>query len=186
MTMDEKNMDEKSQEAKWYVIKVHSGFEQVVKFSILQAVDSLNLSDVIFEVVVPTEKQVRIKSGKRTEKEERIYPGYILVHMMLNDEVWYAINNIEYVSGFLGSRSHPESLSQEEVDVIKKRMYNDTVQHETDLTIGDMVKVTDGPFSDLDGKITEIDSDKGQVTVLIPMFGKETPVKLDLFQVRSI
>ena len=178
--------EEEKTEPKWYVIKAHSGFEQVVKNSILQAADSADMKELIKEVVVPTEKQVRIKSGRRTEKEERIYPGYILVNMILNDQVWYAINNIEYVSGFLGSRSHPESLSQEEVDVIKKRMYSDTVQHETDIAVGDTVKVIDGPFSDLDGKVKELDVDKGQITVLIPMFGRETPVKLDLFQVRSM
>ena len=171
---------------KWYVVKVHSGFEQVVRMSIMQTIESLGLEDKIFEVVIPTEKQVRIKGGRRTEKEERIYPGYILVYMIIDDQTWYAINNIEYSSGFLGSRTHAESLSQEEVDVIKERMRGDTVRHETDLAVGDAVKITDGPFSDLDGKISEVDVDKGQVTVLIPMFGRETPVKLDLFQIRSV
>lgn len=181
-------LEEKQEEKKaaWYVVKVHSGFEQVVKTSIIQAAESLGLEDEVFEVVIPTEKQVRIKGGKRTEKEERIYPGYILVHMIINDQTWYAINNIEYSSGFLGSRTHAESLSQDEVDVIKERMKGDTVRHDTDLKVGDVVKIIDGPFSDLDGKIGEMDIDKGQAVVLIPMFGRETPVKLDLFQIRSV
>ena len=181
-------MQEEHEEEKvaWYVVKVHSGFEQVVKMSILQAVESLGLEDKIFEIIIPTEKQVRIKGGKRTEKEERIYPGYVLVHMIINDQTWYAINNIEYSSGFLGSRTHAESLSQEEVDTIRERMKGDTVRHDADLKVGDAVKIIDGPFSDLDGKIGEMDIDKGQVVVLIPMFGRETPVKLDIFQVRSV
>ena len=181
-------LEEKQEEkqAAWYVVKVHSGFEQVVKMSIIQTIESLGIQDKIFEVLIPTEKQLRIKGGRRTEKEERIYPGYILVHMMMDDQTWYAINNIEYSSGFLGSRTHAESLSQEEVDAIKERMSGDSVRHETDLKVGNAVKIIDGPFSDLDGKIGEMDVDKGQAVVLIPMFGRETPVKLDLFQIRSV
>ena len=181
------NEEKKEKEgAAWYVVKVHSGFEQVVKMSIMQTIESLGLEDKIFEIIIPTEKQVRLKGGKRTEKEERIYPGYILVHMVIDDQTWYAINNIEYSSGFLGSRTHAESLSEEEVEVIKERMRGDMVRHETDLKVGDAVKIIDGPFSDLDGKVNEVDIDKGQAIVLIPMFGRETPVKLDLFQIRSV
>lgn len=177
---------QKEKKAAWYVVKVHSGFEQVVKMSIMQTIESLGLEDKIFEIIIPTEKQLRIKGGRRTEKEERMYPGYILVHMIIDDQTWYAINNIEYSSGFLGSRTHAESLSQEEVDTIKEKMKGDSVRHETDLKVGDAVKIIDGPFSDLDGKISEVDIDKGQAIVLIPMFGRETPVKLDLFQIRSV
>ena len=177
---------QENKEPKWYVVKVHSGFEQVVKMSVMQAIESLGLEDRIFEVLIPTEKQVRIRGGRRTEKEERIYPGYILIHMVIDDQTWYAINNIEYSSGFLGSRAHAESLSQEEVDAIRERMRGDMVRHETDLKVGDAVKIIDGPFSDLDGKVSEVDVDKGQAVVLIPMFGRETPVKLDLFQVRGV
>ena len=137
---------QEEKQPKWYVVKVHSGFEQVVRMSIIQTIESLGLEDKIFEVVIPTEKQVRIKGGRRTEKEERIYPGYILVYMIIDDQTWYAINNIEYSSGFLGSRTHAESLSQEEVDIIKERMRGDTVRHETDLKVGDAVKIIDGPF----------------------------------------
>ena len=170
----------------WYVVRVHTGFEQPVKFGIEQAVQALHLEEKIFEVIIPTEKQVRIKGGRRVEKEERIYPGYILVNMVIDDQTWYAINNIEHVSGFLGSRSHAESLSQDEVDLIKERMHGSAVQHQMDYKIGDSVKITEGPFADLDGKIGEIDANKGQITVLIPMFGRETPIKLDIFQVRSV
>lgn len=183
--LEDKDKQEEKKSA-WYVVKVHSGFEQVVKMSILQTVESLGLEDRIFEVIIPTEEQVRIKGGKRVEKKERIYPGYILVHMIIDDQTWYAINNIEYSSGFLGSRTYAESLSQEEVDAIKQRMEGGVVRHETDLGVGDSVKIIDGPFSDLDGKIGEVDVDKGQAIVLIPMFGRETPVKLDLFQIRAV
>ena len=161
-------------------------FEQPVKFDIEQTIEALGLQDQIFEIIIPTEKQVRIKGGKRVEKEERIYPGHILVHMIINDQTWYAINNCEYVSGFLGSRSHAESLSQEEVDAIKERMRGDAMHQKVEYEVGDVVKIIDGPFADLDGKISELDVHKGQVTVLIPMFGRETPIKLDIFQIREI
>ena len=170
----------------WYVVKVHSGFEQHVSASISQAIDSLKLKDKILEVLIPVEKQVRIKGGKRVEKEEKIYPGCILVHMVLNDQTWYAINNIEHVSCFLGSRSRAETLSQEEVDSIKNRMKSENVKTNPDFKVGSTVKIIEGPFANLDGKIGEVDMDKGQAVVLIPMFGRETPVKLDLFQIRSI
>ena len=175
-----------SVQPKWYVVKVHSGFERAVKFSIEQASRSLDLGDRILEILIPVEKQVRIKGGKRVEKEERIYPGYILVHMVIDDSTWYAINNIEHVSGFLGSRSYAESISDEEVDAIRKRMQGDSAKTQIDCAVGDMVRITEGPFADMDGKISDIDSERGQVVVLVPMFGRETPVKLDLFQVRSV
>ncbi len=178
--------EEQHKEPAWYVVKVHSGFEQPVKSSIEQTIEALDLQDRIFDIIIPIEKRVRIKGGKRIEKDERIYPGYILVHMVIDDQTWYAINNIEYVSGFLGSRSHAESLSQEEVDTIKERMRGDVVQHQTEYSVGDVVKIIEGPFADLDGKISEIDPNRGQATVLIPMFGRETPIKLDIFQIRSI
>lgn len=174
------------EEKKWYVVKVHSGFEQAVKFSIEQAIESLGLQDVIFEIVIPVEKRIRIKGGKKVEKEDKIFPGFILVNMMITDKSWYTINNIEHVSGFLGSRSYAESVSEEEINEIKARMQNDNIRHETDLNVGDAVKIIEGPFEDLDGKIAEIDPNKGQIVVMIKMFGRETPVKLDLFQVRTI
>lgn len=179
-------MDEQQEQARWYVVKVHSGFEQVVKNGIEQAIQSLGVGDRIFEVIIPTEKQVRVKGGKRTEKEERIYPGYIIVHMIIDDQTWYAVNNIEHVTGFLGSRSYAESLAQEEVDSIKKQMSGDVVHHKTDLEVGSMVRIVDGPFADLDGRVGEVHEDKGQVTVYVSMFGRETPVKIDMFQIRSL
>ena len=178
--------EQQEEQAQWYVVKVHSGFEQSVKSGIEQATSSLGLSDRIFEVIVPTEKQVRVKKGKRTEKEERIYPGYIIVHMIIDDQTWYAVNNVEHVSGFLGSRQYAESLSQEEVDAIKRQMSGDVVHHETDFKVGDVVRIVDGPFADLDGRIGEVYADKGQAMVFVSMFGRETPVKLDIFQIRSL
>lgn len=177
---------ENKEEARWYVVKAHSGFEPSVKLGIEQAIDSLNLGDRIFEIIVPTEKQVRVKGGKRTEKEERIYPGYIIIHMIIDDETWYAINNVEHVSGFIGTKEYAESLSQEEVDTIKQQMSGDVVHHETDFKVGDMVRIIDGPFADLDGRIGEVHADKGQAMVYVSMFGRETPVKLDIFQIRGL
>ena len=179
--------EQEEKKAAWYVVKVHNGFEKPVRAGIEQMIDIMNLGDRIFEILIPTEKRIYIKDGKRVEKEEHMYPGYVLVRMVMDDQTRHAIDSVEHVSQFLGgSRSFPESLSDEEIDSIRKRMDSGIVQHQTDHKVGDTVKVTDGPFSDLDGKISEIDQGKGQVTVLVPMFGRETPIKLDMFQIRSI
>lgn len=177
---------EEENKAKWYVVKVHSGFEKAVVFSINQAKKTLSLEDKILDIIIPVEKQIRIKFGKRQEKENRIFPGFILVNMIMNDQTWYAINNIEHVSGFLGSRSYAESLSESEVQEIKDRMSENIVKHDVDIKVGRSVKVIEGPFSDLSGKVEELDLEKGQATVLVRMFGRDTPVKLDLFQIRTI
>lgn len=179
-------MDTEVKKEEWYAIRVHSGFEQVVSRSIAQVVESLNLKDKIFDVIVPVEKRIKIRGGKKVEKEEKLFPGFVLVKIVLDNQTWYVINNIEHVTGFVGSRTQAESLSEEEVKTIFERMKADSVKHDIEFNVGDFVKVTDGPFSDLDGKVSELDANKGQVTVLIPMFGRETPIKLDLYQIRRI
>lgn len=173
-------------EKKWYVIKVHSGFENPVVASINQAKESLGLDNKIFDVIIPLEKQIRLKDGKRIEKNERMFPGSILVSMILDDTTWYAINNIEHVSGFLGSRSQAESLTEEEVDDIKKRMDSDIVRHEVDIKPGTSVKIIEGPFESQNGVVQQVDAEKGQATVVVSMLGRKIAIDLELFQIREI
>ncbi len=180
-------IEKKTNKGEWYAVRVHMGFEEQVCRTIQQTIDSLGLKDTIFQVIVPTEKQVKIKGGKRREHRERIFPGFILINMFLEDKARQAVCGIEHVTGFAGSRSHAEPLSHEEIETIFGRMSESSVTYnKSDIEMGDTVKITDGPFADLDGQVSELDPERGQITVLIPMFGRETPVRLDLVQVRRI
>ena len=173
-------------EAHWYAIHTYAGYENAVERNLKQRVESLGLEDKIFEVVVPTEKKIKIKGGKRVEEEEKVYPGYVLVKMIVDDNSWYAVRNTPRVTGFVGSGVQPVPLTQEEIDSLLKRMHSDTVKHKIDFNVDDAVTVVDGPFKDLEGKIGEIDEERGKVKVLVPMFGRETPVELDFLQVKRI
>lgn len=171
---------------KWYAIHTYAGYENAVERNLKQRIDSLNMHDKIFEVVVPTEKKIKIKGGKRVEEEERIYPGYVLVDMIVDDDSWYVVRNTPRVTGFVGSGVQPVPLSDAEIDVLFKRMRSDTVKHKIDFSVDDVVVVVDGPFKDLEGKIGEVDEERGKVKVLVPMFGRDTPVELDFLQVKRI
>lgn len=173
-------------EALWYAIHTYAGYEKAVERNLKQRIDSLGMNDKIFQVVVPTEKKIKIKGGKRVEEEEKVYPGYILVNMIVTDDSWYVVRNTPRVTGFVGSGVHPVPLEQKEVDVLMKRMSSDTVKHQIELSVDDPVIVIDGPFKELEGKIGEVDEERGKVKVLVPMFGRETPVELDFLQVRRI
>jgi transcriptional antiterminator NusG len=137
-------------------------------------------------VIVPTEKKIKIKAGKRVEEEEKIYPGYILVEMIVNDDSWYVVRNTPRVTGFVGAGVHPVPLEKKEVDGLFARMNAGQVKHTIDLTANDIVKITDGPFKDLEGKVSEVDDERGKIKVLVAMFGRETPVELDFLQVKKI
>jgi transcriptional antiterminator NusG len=173
-------------ERHWYAIHTYSGYENAVARNLRQRIDSLGMSDKIFEVVVPTEKKIKIKGGKRVEEQEKVYPGYVLVNMIVTDESWYVVRNTPRVTGFVGSGTQPVPLSQQEVDILLKRMSSDTVKHKIDLATDDPVIIVDGPFKELEGKIGEIDEERGKVKVLVAMFGRETPVELDFLQVKKI
>ena len=140
----------------------------------------------IFDVVVPTEKKIRVKGGKRITEEERIYPGYVLVDMIVNDESWYIVRNTPRVTGFVGSGTQPVPLSDAEYQALMKRMGDASVKHKVDLSPDDLVIITDGPFKELEGKVGEVDEASGRVKVLVSMFGRETPVELDFLQVRKV
>lgn len=175
-----------AQNRNWYAIHTYSGYENAVARNLKQRIESLGMEDKIFDVVVPTEKRIKIKAGKRVEEEDKIYPGYVLVDMIVDDDSWYVVRNTPRVTGFVGSGVHPVPLSKTELDLLLKRMKSDTAKHKIELAVTDAVVITDGPFKDMDGKVAEVDDDRGKVKVLVSMFGRETPVELDFLQVKKI
>jgi transcriptional antiterminator NusG len=170
----------------WYAIHTYAGYENAVARNLKQRIESLNMSDKIFEVIVPIEKKIKVKGGKRIEEEEKIYPGYVLVDMAVTDDSWYVVRNTPRVTGFVGSGVYPVPLSKEEIDNIFSRMNAGTIKHNSGLEVDDAVIITDGPFKDLEGKVSEVDNDRGKVKVLVLMFGRETSVELDMLQIRRI
>ncbi len=173
-------------ERHWYAIHTYSGYENAVARNLKQRIESLNMQDRIFDVIVPTEKKIRIKGGKRVTEEERIYPGYVLVEMIVNDDSWYVVRNTPRVTGFVGSGTQPVPLLPKELEELMSRMHEDVVKHTVDFAADDLVSITDGPFRELEGKVSEVDERRGKVKVLVSMFGRETPVELDFLQVKKI
>ncbi|MFZ2253376.1 MAG: transcription termination/antitermination protein NusG [Minisyncoccia bacterium] len=175
-----------SGERHWYAIHTYSGYENAVSRNLKQRIESLGMEDRIFNVVVPTEKKIIVKGGKRVTEEERIYPGYVLVEMIVTDDSWYVVRNTPRVTGFVGSGTQPVPLRKDELDALMSRMQDDAPKHHIDLSIDDMVMIVDGPFKELEGKVGEVDASRGKVKVLVSMFGRETPVELDFLQVKKI
>lgn len=173
-------------ERHWYVIHTYAGYENAVARNLKQRVESLGMEDKIFNVVVPTEKKIKVKGGKRVEEEEKIYPGYVLVDMIVTDDSWYVVRNTPRVTGFVGSGVNPVPLEGKEMEELFKRMNADTVKHTINLEPNDAIIISDGPFKELEGKVAEVDEERGKVKVLVSMFGRETPVELDFLQVRKI
>jgi transcriptional antiterminator NusG len=170
----------------WYVIHTYAGYENAVLRNLKQRIESLGMEDKIFNVIVPTEKKIKIKAGKRVEEEEKIYPGYVLVDMVVTDDSWYVVRNTPRVTGFVGSGVFPVPIDKKEIDALFARMNAHTVKHTIDLNVGDVVVIVDGPFKDLEGKVSEVDEERGKVKLLVAMFGRETPVELDFLQVKKI
>src|SRR5258708_19686568 len=166
-----------SRERDWYAIHTYSGYENAVARNLKQRIESLGMEDKIFNVIVPVEKKIKIKGGKRVEIEEKIYPGYVLVDMIVDEDSWYVVRNTPRVTGFVGAGVNPVPLEKSEVDFLFGRMKSETVKHNIDLSIGESVIVTDGPFKELEGKVSEVDVERGKVRVLVSMFGRETPVE---------
>jgi transcriptional antiterminator NusG len=178
---------QESNERRWYAIHTYAGYEDAVARYLKQRIETLDMHDKIFNVIVPKEKKIKIKGGKRYVVEEKIYPGYVLVEMILTDDSWYVVRNTPRVSGFIGAdATKPSPLSDEEVQAILKRMNVEEPKYKMDLQVGDMVKIIDGPFKDFDGKIKEIDEATAKLKVLVTIFGRETPVELDFLQVKKI
>lgn len=167
----------------WYAIHTYSGYEEKVADSIRQRINAVDMADKIFDVMVPKEKQIEIKNGKRKVVEKKIFQGYALVEMKLTDETWYIVRNTPGVTGFVGSGTEPTPVSEAEITKIKKRMGVDDPKHHIDFAIGEVVSIIDGPFKGLDGAVSEIDTQKGKLKVMVGMFGRDTAVELDALQV---
>jgi transcriptional antiterminator NusG len=174
------------QEKKWYVIHTYSGYEDAVANNLRQRVENLGMEDKIFNIIVPKEKKIKIKDGKRKVVEEKIYPGYVLVEMIVTDDSWYVVRNTPNVTGFVGAGTTPIPVSPEEINNLKKRMGAEEPQYKVELAIGDLVRIADGPFKDFEGKVAEIDEERGKIKVLINMFGRDTPVELDFLQLKKL
>ncbi|OGG45125.1 transcription termination/antitermination protein NusG [Candidatus Kaiserbacteria bacterium RIFCSPHIGHO2_01_FULL_50_13] len=173
-------------ERQWYAIHTYSGYEDAVARNLRQRVESFGVQDKIFNVVVPTEKKIKIKGGRKTEAREKTFPGYVLVEMIATDDAWSVVRNTPQVTGFVGTANQAVPLEQGEVDKILQRVSGDVVRHAIDLAVDDAVTIIDGPFKDLEGKVGEVDEDRGKVKVLVPMFGRETPVELEADQVQRV
>lgn len=170
----------------WYAIHTYSGYEEKVAESIRQRADSLDMKDKIFSVLVPKEKMIEIKNGKRRVVEKRIFQGYVLVEMKLTEDAWYIVRNTPNVTGFVGTGNEPTPVSNDEMEKINKRMGLEQPKHKIDYKEGEVVNIVDGPFKGFDGTINEIDVQKGKLKVLVNMFGRETPVELDSLQVKRV
>lgn len=170
----------------WYAIHTYSGYEEKVAESIRQRADSLDMADKIFQVIVPKEKMIEVKNGKRKVVEKRIFQGYVMVQIKMSEDAWYIVRNTPSVTGFVGSGTEPTPIANDEIEKIMKRMGREEPKHKIDFNIGEVVNITDGPFKGFDGSINEIDPAKGKLKVLVNMFGRETPVELDSLQVKRV
>lgn len=170
----------------WYAIHTYSGYEEKVAESIRQRAESLDMKDKIMQVLVPKEKMIEVKNGKRKVVEKRIFQGYVLVQIKMTEDAWYIVRNTPSVTGFVGSGTEPSPIEEDEIEKIMKRMGREEPKHKIDFNIGDVVNITDGPFKGFDGSINEIDPAKGKLKVLVNMFGRETPVELDSLQVKRV
>jgi transcriptional antiterminator NusG len=170
----------------WYVVHSYSGYENKVKKNLEHRIESMGMQDQIFQVVVPTEEEVELRDGQRRTTERRVFPGYILVQMIMNDDSWYVVRNTPGVTGFVGSGTKPVPLRLEEVEKIMKRMEAEAPRIKVSFRPGQKVRIVEGPFEDFMGTVEEINMEKGKVRVLVSFFGRETPVELDFLQVEKI
>ena len=171
---------------RWYVLHTYSGYEENVKHNLQQRIASFDMEDKIYQVLVPTERKIKIKHGKRQTVEEKIFPGYVLVEMTVTDDSWYVVRNTPNVTGFVGSGTTPTPVDAKEMEVLFSRMKVEEPTHKIDVQVNDPVRVTDGPFKNMEGKVSDVDESRGKIKVLVSMFGRETPVELDALQVKKL
>jgi transcriptional antiterminator NusG len=169
----------------WYVVHCYSGYENKVRHNLEQRIETMGMKDKIFDVVVPTEEEIEVKEGKRRTVERRVFPGYILVNMVLSEESWYVVRNTPGVTGFVGMGNTPTPLRPEEVAQIIKRMEAEAPRIKVTFKPGERVRIVDGPFNDFRGTVSEIDMERAKVRVMVNFFGRETPVELDFLQVEK-
>lgn len=171
---------------KWYVVHTYSGYENKVKTNLEKRVDSMGMQDKIFRVLVPVEEQIEVKNGKKKAVERKIFPGYVLVEMIVTDDSWYVVRNTPGVTGFVGAGTKPIPLRESEVEALLKQMGIEDTKQKIDIEKGQNVKVISGPFEDFVGKVVEINQDKQKLKVLISMFGRETPIELEFNQIEKM
>lgn len=174
------------EEPRWYVIHTYSGYENKVKQNLEHRIESMEMKDQIFRVIVPTEEEIEIKNGQRRTVQKKVFPGYVLVQMTLTDDSWYVVRNTPGVTGFVGLGTRPTPLEDAEVRSILKQMEEEAPKVRVNYQVGQAVKITDGPFTDFEGVVDAIDQEKGKVRVLVSFFGRETPVELDFLQVMRL
>ena len=169
----------------WYAVHTYSGYEDAVKKALLQRVETMNMEDKIFEIVVPKETEVILRKGKPVQRKKCIFSGYVLVDMIVDDESWYVVRNTPNVTGFVGAGNVPVPVTPEEFGVVKKRMGVDQPKYKADFSAGDLVKITDGPFATHEGVVDEVHPEKGKLRVLVTLFERETPMELAFNQVQK-
>ncbi len=171
---------------RWYVLHTYSGYEENVKRNLEQRIETFDMENKIFSVLVPKEKKIKIKNGKRQTIEEKIFPGYVLVEMIVTDDSWYVVRNTPNVTGFVGSGVTPTPIDPAEMASLQKRMGVVDPTHKIDVSVDDAVQIMDGPFKNFEGKVNAVDETRGKIKVLVNMFGRETPVELDALQVKKV
>lgn len=171
---------------RWYAIHTYSGYEENVVHNLQQRIESMDMEDKIFDIMIPREKKIKIKNGKRQVVEEKIFPGYVLVSMIVTDDSWYVVRNTPNVTGFIGTGTIPTPVSEKEIQALQKRMGVEEPKYKIDVEAGEAIQIIDGPFKGMEGKVTEVDSEKGKIKVLVSMFGRETPVNLDFLQIKKV
>jgi transcription termination/antitermination protein NusG len=173
-------------DARWYVVHTYSGYENKVKTNLEHRIESMGAQDLIFRVVIPTEDEIEIREGQRRTVQKKVFPGYVLVQMLLDDHSWHVVRNTPGVTGFVGAGSRPTPLMDDEVDQILNAMKREAPKLKVSFSRGERVKVVDGPFTDFIGVVDDINAEKGKVRVLVSFFGRETPVELDFLQISRV
>jgi transcriptional antiterminator NusG len=174
-----------SEERAWYVIHCYSGYENKVRYNLEQRIETMGMKDRIYDVVIPTQEEIEVKDGKRRTVERHVFPGYVLVNMVLSEESWYVVRNTPGVTGFVGMGNNPTALRPDEVSSILRRMEAEAPHVKVTYKVGERVRIIDGPFNDFRGTVAEIDMERTKVRVMVNFFGRETPVELDFLQVEK-
>jgi transcriptional antiterminator NusG len=185
---DEKQVESELQDDGrcWYVIHTYSGYENKVKQNLMHRIDSMEMHDQIFRVIVPTEEEIEIKNGQRRTVQKKVFPGYVLVQMRMTEDSWYVVRNTPGVTSFVGHGNRPTPLEEGEVKAILKQMTEEPAKVRVSYQVGQAVKITDGPFTDFEGIVDAIDQERGRVRVLVSFFGREAPIELDFLQVNKL
>lgn len=186
VTKEEIKAASESSDAKWYIVHTYAGHENKVARNLKQRVETMGFETRIFDIIVPTRQTIKVQGGKKEEVSEKIFPGYVLVKMILDDESWLLVRTTQGVTAFIGAGNKPTPISEKEVEAIQQFMSQEEPLYKTAFVMGEAVKITDGPFSDFLGTIDSIDESRGKLSVLVSIFGRETPVELDFLQVQKI